>query len=94
MIDLPVVTEETRIRWIQTQNSAEALFTKIKEVVNSGVYRAEEALHRLVSLLTGGWEGKSNEDAKSEWEETKDTFETSAERVEDTVDKARKRKVE
>lgn len=47
-----------------------------------------------MSLLTGGWEGKSNEDAKSEWEETKDTFETSAERVEDTVDKARKRKVE
>ena len=95
-------TEETRIRWIQTQNSAEVLFTKIKEVVNSGVYRAEEALHRLLSLLTGGWEdskGKSNEDAgygdaKSEWEETKksgDAFETSAEWAEDIVDKAKEK---
>jgi hypothetical protein len=45
---------------VQAQNSAEALFAKIKEVVNSGVYRAEDALHRLLGLLTGGWEdGKS-----------------------------------
>lgn len=51
------ITEETRIRWVQTQNSAEALFTKIKDLINSGVYRAEDALHRLMSLLSGGWEG-------------------------------------
>jgi hypothetical protein len=94
-------TEETRIRWIQTQNNAEALFGKIKEVVNSGVYKAEEALHRLMSLLTlGGWEdGKSKapacEDLKPEWAETKkngEVFETSsAEWVDDVVSKAREK---
>ena len=93
----PVFTEETRIRWIQTQNSAEAVFSKIKEVVNSGVYKAEEALHRLYSLLVGGWEdGKHKgaaygDAAKSEWEETKDAFETSAESAEDMFDRAREK---
>ena len=102
LLTLQVPTEETRIRCIQTQNSAEALFTKIKEVVNSGIYRAEEALYRLLSLLIGGWEdgkGKSNEgaayeEAKPEWEETKmseDASETSAEWVEDIVDKPREK---
>jgi hypothetical protein len=100
VIYLPVVTEETRIHWIQSQTSAEALFSKIKGVVNSGVYRAEEALHRLLSLLTGGWEdgkgNKSNEDAdaKSECEETKksgDALESSTEWDEDIVEKAREK---
>lgn len=99
MIFLPVDTEETRIRWIQTQNSAEVLFTKIKEVVNSGVYRAEEALHRLLNLLMGGWEdGKdkdpAHEDAKSECEETKkseDAFETATKWADDVVDKGREK---
>ena len=56
-------TEETRIRWVQTQNTAEVLFAKIKELVNSGVYRTEDALHRLLSILSEGWEdskGKVN----------------------------------
>lgn len=47
----------------------------------------------------GGWEdgkGKSNEDAaygdaKTDWEETRDAFETSAEWAEDIVDKAREK---
>lgn len=100
MIYLSFVTEETRIRWVQAQNSAEALFTKIKEVVNSGVYRAEDALHRLLSLLIGGWEdGKSKASAEYEninvptWEETKkrsgDAYDTSAEWAEDTIGKGR-----
>lgn len=80
---LPVVTEETRIRWIQTQNSAEALFSKIKEVVNSGVYKAEEALHQLTSLV-GGYK-------RTECKETKDAFETSAETAEDMINKAREK---
>ena len=93
-------TEETRIRWIQTQNNAEALFGKIKEVVNSGVYKAEEALHRLMSLLLGGWEnGKGKDaaygDAKHEWKETKksgeDAFERSSEWADDVVDNAREK---
>ena len=95
------LTEETRIRWVQTQNSAEALFTKIKEVVNSGAYRAEEALHRLFSLLIGkgkscaSYEDGVYGDAKSKWEETKksgaDAFETSAEWADDIVDKGREK---
>ena len=92
-----IVTEETRIRWIQSQNSAEALLSKIKGVVNSGVYKAEEALHRLYSLLVGGWEdGKSKgaacgDAAKTEWEEAKDAFETSTESAEDLVNKAKEK---
>jgi hypothetical protein len=93
---LRVVTDETRIRWVQTQNSAEVLFSKIKEVVNSGVYRGEEALHRLWGLV-GGWEDGKGKGAacgdavKSELEETKNSFEMSAESAEDLVDKAREK---
>lgn len=97
MVYLPVFIEETRIRWVQTQNNAEALLSKIKEVVNSGVYKTEEALHRLLSLLIGGW-GKSNAsyedadgDAKSVWEKSGDAFETSAEWAEDIVDKEKEK---
>ena len=87
-----VLTEETRIRWIQTQNSAEALFSKIKGVVNSGVYRAEEALNRLSSLVSGGCKGSvCVDDVKSGWEETKDAFQTSAESAEDVVGKAKEK---
>jgi cell division septum initiation protein DivIVA len=92
--DRPSLLHETRIRWIQTQNSAEAVFSKIKEVVNSGVYKAEESLHRLYSLLVGGWEGSKNKGAacgdavKAEWEETKNASEESAE---DLLDKAREK---
>lgn len=85
IIFLSFVAEETRIRWVQAQTNAEVLFTKIKELVNSGVYKAEDALHRLLSLLIGGWEDSKDkasagyenvkdaayENAKSGWEETK-----------------------
>jgi len=70
--DRPSLLQETRIRWVQTQNSSEALFSKIKEIVNSGVYRAEDALHRLLSLLIGGWE-ESKGRAETEYENIKDT---------------------
>ena len=94
-------TEETRIRWVQTQNSAEDLFSKIKEVVNSGVYRADDALHRLWSLLIGGWEdgkGKAKtgyenvKDAgKSEWETKKKSADPYEEWAEDPIDKGREK---
>lgn len=45
---------ETRIRWVQTHNKAEALFLKIRDIVNGGVGRAEEALQRIASLVTTG----------------------------------------
>jgi hypothetical protein len=100
--DRPNLLQETRIRWVQTQNGAEVLFSKIKEVVNSGVYKADDVLHRLWSLLMGGWEdgkGKAKtgyenvKDAgKSDWEETKkrsaDAYEEWAE---DPIDKGREK---
>ncbi|KAF4611540.1 hypothetical protein D9613_003832 [Agrocybe pediades] len=52
----PGLLQETRIRWVQTHTRAENLFAKIKEIVNSGIYKAEDALLHLVSLLGGGWE--------------------------------------
>jgi phage antirepressor YoqD-like protein len=64
--DRPGLLQETRIRWVMTQNRAETLFQKIKELVNSGMYKAEDALLRLVHMLGAGWE-----EAK---EKTSETF--------------------
>ena len=47
--------EETRIRWIQVQNHAEAALNKIRDIVNEGVYKAEEGLGRIWSILAGTW---------------------------------------
>jgi len=58
------ITEETRIRWIQTQTRAETLLARIREVINSGIFKIEEALSHLFALLSGGWgetKGKSAE---------------------------------
>ena len=49
------MSEETRIRWIQVQNHAEAALSKIRDVVNEGVYKTEEGLGRIWSILTGTW---------------------------------------
>ncbi|KAF8999783.1 hypothetical protein BDQ17DRAFT_733076 [Cyathus striatus] len=54
--DRPGLLQEVRIRWIQTQTRAEAIFTKIKDIVNGGVLTIEDALHRVLVLLSGGWE--------------------------------------
>ena len=45
--------EETRTRWIQVQNHAEATLNKIRDIVNEGVYKAEEGLGRIWSILAG-----------------------------------------
>lgn len=37
-------TEEVRIRWVQTQHRAESLYTKIKNIIFSGVESAEVKL--------------------------------------------------
>ncbi|KAF8622265.1 hypothetical protein AX15_007141 [Amanita polypyramis BW_CC] len=51
----PGLLQETRIRWIQVHNKAEAAFNKIREIVNEGVYKAEEGLNRVLSVITGTW---------------------------------------
>jgi hypothetical protein len=45
------MTEETRVRWVQAQGRAEAIVDKIREIVNEGVGRTEEALHNILNIL-------------------------------------------
>ncbi|KIL60731.1 hypothetical protein M378DRAFT_13978 [Amanita muscaria Koide BX008] len=56
MTNRPSLLQETRIRWIQAQNRAEALYNKVKEIVNEGAHKAEEKVNRIWSVLTGNWE--------------------------------------
>jgi hypothetical protein len=74
---LTSITEETRIRWVQTQTRAESLLVKIKEVINSGIYKAEDTLSHLFALLSGGWEEKK-ERAKDKGAEGRDYLEKKA----------------
>lgn len=53
--DRPGLLQETRIRWVQTQTRAEALLAKIQELVNDSVYKTEDVLSRVLSVLSGGW---------------------------------------
>jgi len=46
-------SEEVRVRWVQTTSGAEALFAKIRDIVNNGVEAAEESLGRILELLGG-----------------------------------------
>jgi len=86
-------TEETRIRYVQSMTKAESLYSKIKELVNSGVYRAEEVLYRVMHLLSGGWE-ETKEKVEDASDKTKRTWEdagTKAKREwEDTQKKAKR----
>lgn len=70
LIGLFFFAEETRIRWVQTQTHAETLFNKISELVNSGVYKAEDALIKIFSILTGSNWGETK-DGATEWVEHK-----------------------
>ncbi|KAF8347380.1 hypothetical protein F5887DRAFT_1072378 [Amanita rubescens] len=49
----PDLLQETRIQWIQVQHHAEATLNKIRDIVNEGVYKAEEGLGRIWSILAG-----------------------------------------
>ena len=60
---LTFIAEETRIRWLQSQTRAETLLVKIKEVINSGIYKAEDTLFHLMALLSGGWEDTKDRSA-------------------------------
>lgn len=60
---LNIIAEETRVRWLQSQTRAETLLVKIKEVINSGIYKAEDTLFHLMALLSGGWEDTKDRSA-------------------------------
>ncbi|KAF9478563.1 hypothetical protein BDN70DRAFT_879790 [Pholiota conissans] len=49
----PGLLQETRIRWVQAHGRAENIFAKIKELVNSGIYKADEVLTKIMNLLKG-----------------------------------------
>ncbi|KAG0702139.1 hypothetical protein DFH29DRAFT_517385 [Suillus ampliporus] len=46
----PGLLQETRIRWVQASNRAETMFTKLKEIVNSGVGAVEDRLARILEV--------------------------------------------
>ena len=52
----PSLLQETRIRYVQTTNSAQAFLNKIRDSINSGVELTEEKIHQVLSLLTGTYE--------------------------------------
>ncbi|PPQ71324.1 hypothetical protein CVT26_011969 [Gymnopilus dilepis] len=62
----PILLQEVRVRWVQSKTKAENVYDTVKEMVNSGIYKAEDALHHVFALLSGGWE-----DAKEKAESTK-----------------------
>ncbi|KAG2145468.1 uncharacterized protein EDB93DRAFT_1151239 [Suillus bovinus] len=49
----PGLLQETRIRWVQTTNRADTIFTKLKEIVNSSVGAVEDRLAKILELLSG-----------------------------------------
>jgi len=49
----PGLLQETRIKWIQTQNSSSALYNKVRDLINSSVHSAEDTLTKVLELLSG-----------------------------------------
>ena len=72
--------EETRIRWIQVQNHAEAALNRIRDIVNEGVYKTEEGLGRIWSILTGTW-NETKEQAAEKAQEGYSAYKMATESV-------------
>lgn len=51
----PGLLQEVRIRWVQTENRAESMLEKIRELVNGSAHKVEDVLAKIVSLLSNGW---------------------------------------
>ncbi|EPQ55816.1 hypothetical protein GLOTRDRAFT_138588 [Gloeophyllum trabeum ATCC 11539] len=67
----PGLLQEVRIRWVQTQTKTEALYIKLRSLLASGVYIAEEKLGQALDILSGHAE-ESKRYAGDKYEETKD----------------------
>ncbi|KAG1761860.1 hypothetical protein EDD22DRAFT_824049 [Suillus occidentalis] len=69
----PGLLQETRIRWVQTSNRAETLFTKLTEIVNSSVGAVEDRLAKILELLSGHshYASEKSGDARAYAEEKK-----------------------
>ena len=59
-LDSDISTEETRVRYTQTVSKTESLFNSIREIINSGVYAAEEKLYKVWEMLSGSTEDLLN----------------------------------
>jgi hypothetical protein len=52
----PGLLQETRIRWVHAQSRADALWSKLKDVVNDVEEGVEDRLWNVWALMRGGWE--------------------------------------
>ena len=62
-----------RIRWVQTTHNADALYARIKDIVNGGVEAAEESINRILEIL-----GARSEHAN---QKAKETYDSASEKV-------------
>lgn len=66
------MAEETRIKWIQTSNKAESIYTKLSELIASGTHAVEDTLGRVLEVL-GGTPEYLKEEASKKGEQVKQT---------------------
>jgi len=73
----PGLLQETRIKWVQANNKAESIYTKLAELISSGTHAVEDTLGRVLEVLSGtpdylkeeasqakGYAGKKGEEAR------------------------------
>lgn len=80
-------TEETRIRWVESHQHAETIFQKIKELVNSGLYKAEDVISHIMSLLKGDLDSVTHH-AGSAYDATKHKAEEGVNKVKERAGSA------
>ena len=74
----PGLLQETRIRWVQTQTRADAIWARIKEIVNGVEEGVEERLWKVWSVLRGmpeegaAWGEEGRKTAERKYEEGKE----------------------
>lgn len=76
------LADETRLRWVEARTTADSIYAKIKEIVNSGIYKAEDVLYQIMALLGAGWE-ETKHDAKYATNEAKLRAQRSAHHASD-----------
>ena len=63
----PGLLQETRIRWLQTQNRSEDLYSKLVDVINNSVHGVEDKL-KAVYEIVAGTAGETAQKAKTKSE--------------------------
>ncbi|KAF6749541.1 hypothetical protein DFP72DRAFT_538670 [Ephemerocybe angulata] len=85
----PGLLQEVRIRYVITENRAESLLDKIRDIVNGSTHKVEDALARIVSLLSMGWIDVKHRSA-DQYGAVKDGYEEVKGRTEQELKHARK----